>query len=401
MSMPTHKFYPLALAAATHTFAAAIPFSCMPVLFAEISADLNLSIVQIGVVWGMLGLAGVFVSLPGGILGDRFGVNRVLGLLCILGGVAGAARGYSSNFFSLTATVFAFGIIRAMMPINVHKAVGLWFQGRDLGTANGVVSMGMGLGLMLGPMISATVLSPLLGGWKPVLFLYGAVSIFIGVLWLVRWNKDDRNVGRTQQLRATQFREGIADLVRAKSLWLIGLALLFRSGGTIGFVGYLPLYLRQIGWDGAYADGALAAFFAISTLAVIPISFLSDRIHSRKTILFLASTTGIFGIGLIPLARGLAVWVLVLAVGLFFDAFMSVIVTLAQETKGVGLTYPGMTLGLIFTFSQVGSFIAPPLGNSLSSFHPGLPFLFWSLLSLFIVIALIPVKEDARRSSHS
>jgi cyanate permease len=261
--------------------------------------------------------------------------------------------------------------------------------------------MGMGLGLMLGPMISATVLSPLLGGWKPVLSLYGAVSIFIGVLWLVRWNKDDRNVGRTQQLRATQFREGIADLVRAKSLWLIGLALLFRSGGTIGFVGYLPLYLRQIGWDGAYADGALAAFFAISTLAVIPISFLSDRIHSRKTILFLASTTGIFGIGLIPLARGLAVWVLVLAVGLFFDAFMSVIVTLAQETKGVGLTYPGMTLGLIFTFSQVGSFIAPPLGNSLSNFHPGLPFLFWSLLSLFIVIALIPVKEDARRSSHS
>jgi len=401
MSMPTHKFYPLALAAATHTFAAAIPFSCMPVLFAEISADLNLSIVQIGVVWGMVGLAGVFVSLPGGILGDRFGVNRVLGLLCILGGVAGAARGYSSNFFSLTATVFAFGIIRAMMPINVHKAVGLWFQGRDLGAANGVVSMGMGLGLMLGPMISATVLSPLLGGWKAVLSLYGAVSIFIGVLWLVRKNKEDRNVGRAEQPHTAQFRKGIADLVRAKTLWLIGLALLFRTGSITGFVGYLPLYLRNAGWDAAHADGALAAFYAISTLAVIPISHLSDRVRARKTMLFLASTTGILGIGLIPLAEGLAVWALVLAFGLFMDAFMSVIITLAQETKGAGLTYPGMTLGLIFTFSQVGSFIAPPLGNSLSSFHPGLPFLFWALLSLFIAVALMPIKEDARRSSHS
>ena len=98
MNTPTRKLYPLALAAATHTFAAAMPASCMPALFAEISADLNLSIVQIGVVWGMLGLAGVFVSLPGGILGDRFGVNRVLGLLCIFGGIAGASRGISSNF---------------------------------------------------------------------------------------------------------------------------------------------------------------------------------------------------------------------------------------------------------------------------------------------------------------
>jgi len=357
--------------------------------------------VQIGVVWGMLGLAGVFVSLPGGILGDRFGVNRVLGLLCIFGGIAGASRGISSNFISLTGTVFVFGIIRAMMPINVHKAVGLWFQGRDLGAANGVVSMGMGMGLMLGPMISATVLSPLLGGWKPVLFLYGAVSMFIGLLWLVRRNKDERNLGRAQQVSTAQFGKGIAELVRAKTLWLIGLALLFRTGGNIGFVGYLPLYLRRIGWDAAYADGALAAYYAISTLAVIPISLVSDRIRSRKAILFLASTTGILGIGLIPLADGPAVWVLVLAVGLFMDAFMSVIITLAQETKGAGLTYPGMTLGLIFTCSQVGSFISPPLGNSLSNFHPGLPFLFWSLLSLFIVIALMPVKEGARRSFRS
>jgi hypothetical protein len=30
-----------------------------------------------------------------------------------------------------------------------------------------------------------------------------------------------------------------------------------------------------------------------------------------------------------------------------------------------------------------------------------LPFLFWALLSLFIAVALMPIKEDARRSSHS
>jgi hypothetical protein len=49
-SNSTQRWYLLGLAALTHTLAAAIPFSCLPVLFEEISADLGLSLVQIGVV---------------------------------------------------------------------------------------------------------------------------------------------------------------------------------------------------------------------------------------------------------------------------------------------------------------------------------------------------------------
>ncbi len=83
----------LVLATATHTFAVAIPMSSMPVLFEEISRDMGLNLVQIGTVWGMLDLSGVLFSLFGGVLGDKFGIKPVLGLACILGGIAGASRG--------------------------------------------------------------------------------------------------------------------------------------------------------------------------------------------------------------------------------------------------------------------------------------------------------------------
>ncbi|MFH0846827.1 MAG: MFS transporter [Chloroflexota bacterium] len=389
----TNKWYLLSLATATMTFAAAMPFSCMPVLFREISNDLHLSLAQIGVVWGMVGLAGVFVSLIAGVLGDKLGVRLVLGLVCLLGGFVGASRGMSVDFVSLALTVFAFGILRGILPINVHKATSLYFRGSNLGTANGVVSMGMGVGLMLGSMLSAAILSPLLGGWRRVLFLYGAASIALGALWLLslRTPSDSKSRPVTVPILGA-----IKKLVRIKSVWLIGLTLMFRMGCIMGMTGYLPLYLRGRGWEAVAADSVLAGFYAVSALSVIPISLLSDRIGSRKAILLAASIMTIFGIGLVPIVNDTLVWVLVLATGVFMDAFMAVSVTLAQQIEGVGSEYSGTALGLAFTLSQVGGFLSPLLGNSLAVLDSGLPLLFWASLSLCAVIPLLLINEPIK-----
>ncbi len=385
----------LVLATATHTFAVAIPMSSMPVLFEEISRDMGLNLVQIGTVWGMLGLSGVLFSLFGGVLGDKFGIKLVLGLACILGGIAGASRGLASGFFSLAATVFLFGIVRTTMPVNVHKMVSTYFHGKNLGTANGIVSMGMGIGFMVGSMISATILSPLLGGWRNVFYLYGGISIVLGIIWLLPRRMPQPSVQSTMTNGAIKIREALPKLMRIKKLWLIGLVAMLRTGCIMGMVGYLPLYLRSRGWEVASADGTLAAFYAMSILFVMPTSILSDKIGSRKVILTIAAITAIVGIGLLTVASDIAVWVLVLAVGIFFDGFWSLIVTLTQETKGVADS--GIAMGILFTFAQLGIFISPPLGNSLASLNPGFPFLFWAFLSVISLIVLMFIKETGRK----
>jgi len=393
----SYRWYLLALAAATHTFVAAIPLSCMPVLFEEISQDLNLSLVQIGTVWGMVSLAGVFVALIGGLLGDRFGVRLVLGAACVVAGVAGASRGLSGGFIGLATTVFAFGLVRAVIPVNVHKTVSMWFQGWNLGAANGVVSMGMGVGLMLGPMLSATVLSPLLGGWGHVLFLYGAVSAVVGVLWFV-WGRGARQGhSGAGQSDAVPIGQALLRLIRIKDLWLLGLTLMLRQGCVFGMVGYLPLYLRERGWAAASADGALAVFYATSTAAVIPLSLLSDRLGSRKKVLFAALLAAVVGVGLLPVVDGIAVWVLMIAAGIFMDGFMAVSLTMVQETEGVGPRYSGTALGLAFTMSQAGASASPPVGNSLANIKPAFGFGLWASLSLVALATLAFVRETGWR----
>ena len=392
-----YKWYILALAALTFTFCVAMPIMSMPVLFKEISEDLDLSLVQIGTVWGMIPLAGMFVVLIGGLLGDRFGVKRVLSVACFLVGLAGAVRGLSDSFIALAATMFLFGLLIAIIPVNVHKTCGIWFTRQQLGLANGVVSMGMAVGYMVGAMISATILSPLLGGWRNVMFLYGAMSIAISILWLLTRSEPSRVESSASYASTTGFRQVLSRLIRIRGVWLLGFILLGQIGCVQGMLGYLPLYLREIGWTAASADGASAAFHGVSMMFVIPIALLSDRIGSRKAILFAATLMTAIGVGLLSVAGGTLVWASVIIAGIARDGFMAVLMTMIMETDGVGATYAGTALGLAMTLSRLGSFISPPLGNSLAGINPGLPFIFWAALAAIALFGFRFVKETGRK----
>jgi MFS family permease len=97
-SQSPYRWYILILAALTNTLASAAPGMCLPVLFKEISKDLNLSLVQVGLIWGISALPGIVTSLAGGAVGDRFGPKRILTAGCLLVGLVGGLRGLANNF---------------------------------------------------------------------------------------------------------------------------------------------------------------------------------------------------------------------------------------------------------------------------------------------------------------
>jgi NNP family nitrate/nitrite transporter-like MFS transporter len=393
---PRYRWWIMVLATITGTFVSAVPFSCMPVLFKEISDDLGLSLVQIGTVWGIASLAGIFVSIIAGLLSDKFGTKLILSVFCILVGVTGALRGLSNGFLVLAVTVFLNGVVRLIIPITVTKTIGLWFRGQNLGLAMGIGAMGMGFGLMLGPMISATVLSPALGGWRHVMYFYGAISVLVGVLWAFFGREPERLVSPSES-GGVPLRQALSRLIRLKALWFLGLTMLFRVGCLMGMTGYLPLYLLDKGWTEVSADGTLATFYAVSTLCVVPLAYLSDRLGSRKAILYPAVLTGIVGVGLLPFVDGAAVWVLIIIAGISMDGFMSIVSTMLLETEGVGPVSSGTAIGIVFTIVHIGSVSSPPLGNSLAAISPGTPFLFWASLSVVALAVLFFVRETGRR----
>ena len=85
-SQSNYRWYILTLSALTVIFTVAMPSMSMPVLFKEIADDLQLSVLEIGTVWGMVSLAALIVMPLGGLISDRFGVRRVAITRCLVGG---------------------------------------------------------------------------------------------------------------------------------------------------------------------------------------------------------------------------------------------------------------------------------------------------------------------------
>jgi len=390
-----YRLYVLTLAALACTFTIAMQQICMSVLFKEVAEDLGMNLVEMGIVWGMPNFAALFIVFVAGLLTDRFGAVRVMGIACILAGIFGALRGTTGDFFSLALVTFFLGLSIWVLPSSVFKTTATWFSGRRLVVANGVVSAGFGLGFTVGALISATVMSPLLGGWENVLFLYGGISVVIGLLWLLTV-KEHSQVHLGAEPTRVPLRQSVARIFPNKTIWLLGLTLLGYGACLQGVIGYLPTYLRDIGWTVASADGALTVFSALSMLGAIPLALLSARIGLRKAVLFPVLIITIVGIALLPLVGSAAVWVIMIVVGVARDGFMAVALTISTETKGVGVVYAGTAMGLTQTVMNVGPIISPALGNSLADpANPAspYPFFLWAAFGLLALVAFCFVKE--------
>jgi|WetSurMetagenome_2_1015567.scaffolds.fasta_scaffold05130_4 sugar phosphate permease len=392
-----YRWFILALLTAIGALVCAIPSSCMPALFKEIADDLGLTIVQLGMIWGIASLAGLFISILGGILSDRLNIKLFVGIACILAGITGAMRGLADSFFTLALTVFLNGIIRLMLPVAITKTIGIWFKGRNMGTAQGIGAMGMGFGLMMGPLISATTLSPALGGWRNVMYLYGGIAVLMGILWLA-FGREPSRMDDTGAITARiPAGAALGRILRNKLVWFLGGVLFFRIACLMGVTGYIPTYLKNLGWAEGSADGVLAAFYAVSTLLVVPVSLLSDKIGRRKPVLLVSLVFSMASVALIPFVDGAGVWVMMILAGMLMDGFMALFTTMLLETEGVGAALSGTAIGVVFTIAQLGSTISPPIGNALETFGRQWPFIFWAMLGALALIPFMFTRETGKR----
>ncbi|MDE2635710.1 MAG: MFS transporter [Chloroflexota bacterium] len=369
------------------------PTTGLSALFSEIAASLELDLVQIGVIWGVGSVMGIFTALVGGSLIDQFGTRRTLITLCLATGVFGASRGFAFDFWSLFASSFFFGMVQPILPMNFVKLNREWFRSGQLGFASGVMSAGFATGLMLGARLSATVLSPLLGGWRAVLIFLGVCAIGLAILWAIAHPPVERRRGARPEIR--KIISNYRYVARFRELWVIAMAVFGVLGLMRGLGGYVPTYLREIGWDAASADTAMTVFFFCSLLGVVPISHLSDRLGNRRIVMAFGTSMMTIGCALMYFV-GDSFWgvMLAMAVGGFcFDSFMALKGAATTEVEGLELALMGSALGFVGMLQNIGSSFVPPIGNTLSAFSLNLPFLLWAASGLFATLVLLSYRR--------
>jgi len=387
------RWYVLVLATATTMLVMAMPNMSLPVLFREISLDLDLDLVRIGSIWGFGALARAVFGLFGGALGDLRKTKWVVGCACIASGLVGGARGLSNGYAVLVVTTLLGGVVGSAIPMNVHKTVSQWFSSKSLGKANSLLALGVGLGAAVGSLVSASLLSPWLGGWRHVVFFYGGMSIVVGLLWLLSPDPPRQENPKAGERVWKDLGLGFRAVLPLKAFWVVSLGALLFGAAMHGLTGYLPLYLRGNGWTSLSADSALSAYHAASIIGVIPLVVLAERLRAMRGLLLCGAFTLAAGLLLIGAFPGALVWPVVVIMGLFREAVVATAITQTVRLAGVGPRLAGTALGLSFSLSGIGRFLSPPLGNSLARFGDGYPFLLWAFLAVASLVTFLFMKR--------
>lgn len=382
-----YRWVVLALCALTPMLVLTLPNMSVPPLFATISDDIGLSLVEMGTIWGVKPFAGIFFAFLGGSLGDRFGARTTLFFICLTSGLAGIARAFAVDFVTLLLASLALGIFQAIIPVMVFKVARQYFPPQQLGMAGGFISMGFAGGLLLGPLISTSVMLPALGGWQQIFVFFGVISMIVSLGWLLVLPAE--NPTRATTTPRIPLADSFRHVIGLRQLWVLGFAGLGVNGCFLGFSGYLPTYLKAIGWAELDADRALSVFFVTSIVAVVPLTMLSDRLHIRRGFLVTGALALAVGIGALTFVEGMMILIVVAATGLMFDALMSISTTTVLEVDGVSGVYAGTALGFVLMIRNLGGAFAPAVGNSLATYGLSAPFLFWGGMSLVAVVLYI------------
>jgi NNP family nitrate/nitrite transporter-like MFS transporter len=221
-------------------------------------------------------LLGALARLPMGLLADRFGARRLLGLVTLTVAAPVAFVGSAASFGALLALAFFVGIAGSTFPIGVTY-VSRWTAKERQGSALGIYGLG-NLGhsaiVFLGPLVARSVGMPA---------LYRGLAAAL-VVWGVAWTL----LARDAPVAAPS--SGLAALRRVLAepkAWTLASFYFLTFGGFVAFGIYLPLLLRDgFGLSATDAGFRTAGFVVLATLLRPVGGLLADRLGGARVLGF-------------------------------------------------------------------------------------------------------------------
>ncbi len=358
----------------------AFVFQSIPPILPLIISELHLTYAQSGLLMSLFALPGLFVSLFGGFLSDRYGM-RPLGTGCfilIIGGTLLVGRG--ADLPVLWSGRVLTGIGALTLTVLLPKLLSQWFKDRELGLAMGIFNTGVPLGSIICFDLFGKIGS--LWGWRLPVLLTGAYAFIICMLFVSLYRlppsqetKTDKPFGIYGSLKEM----GVP-------LWGVGLSWLWFNAAFTSFSTFASTLFVQKGYT-IEQSGLLIGIPLLGSLFLsTPTGYLVDRFRHQEWLI------GIGGLALSVLALvfnfSSSFLLLVILMGVFSAMIPSPIYSIPPEVlkpENVGLGF-----GVISTCSSLGLFMGPYLVGKVKdlsgSYH-------WSfaLISLFYLLVTISI----------
>ncbi|MEO5995820.1 MAG: MFS transporter [Chitinophagaceae bacterium] len=282
-----------------------------------ITADLQLSSVQLGVLFSAFGWTYAALQIPGGILVDRVAPRILYCISLITWSLTTLLLGLVKGFAGLLSLRLAVGVFEApAYPIN-NRIVTSWFPDQERASAIAVYTSGQFLGLAF--LTPALVAIQYYVGWRGLFIITGLTGIVWGLLWYRLYrdptrhthvNKEEldhiekggglinRQSSDTSSFRPKFQWSNLRKVFTYRKLWGIYIGQFAVNTTLWFFLTWFPTYLVQYRHVDFLTSGFLAsAPFLAAFAGLITSGFLSDYLVRKGVSLNVARKTPvIFGL---------------------------------------------------------------------------------------------------------
>ncbi len=372
------------------------PLLVVPTLEDILVTELSLSHTQTSLVYSGPILMLALVSIPAGLLADRFGVKRITSISAAIAATGAILRGTATGFPSLMAFTLLYGLgLGISFPI-LPKLVRECSPRDKIYITTGIFSAGLIAAGALPLTISRPVIYGLTGSYQDVFYAWGLMSAVSAILWVVFVQDPPCRVPGALEIhiQAAALRESL----RNKGLWLLAVLFFFHNIFFYTWAGWLPLYIYSKGVPVGAASAITSVVLWVGIPSVLFVTRLSSRLGVRKPFLWLPGLVmAAVSLAIIP-APLAAIWVLMVLVGISTTTRFTTILALPAEMTPPEQT--GTASGLVMSIGYTGALVGPLLGGNIldnqGSFEP--IFLILAAVSLAAVGISLTIKETGRQT---
>jgi MFS family permease len=357
----------------------ALQFQAIAALSPFVMETFHVGIADIGLLIGLYLSPGIFLALPGGAIGKRFGEKSVVlaGLILMSAGGLIVALG-STWEMQLIGRILA-GIGGVLLNVLMTKMVTDWFSGREIATAMGIFvnswPVGIALALLILPGLADTV------GLNMALLLVAVLPLCGFALLATAYEAPSSLADQTIQTAP----------FRGATLWLVvcaGLIWGLYNAALSMVFSFAPAMLAEQGWNATTASSVTSVVLWVMALTIPLGGFLADRTKQVDGVLMLGLI--LFAIMLIIAARTDAVIpsfiLLGAAAGISAGPIMSLPSRFLQPGNraiGMGVFYT-LFYGVVVLAPAVGGYLADLAGRVSITFDGGTAMLIASMILLLV-----------------
>jgi MFS family permease len=321
----------------------------VPLRARELAAPLD----QIGIIVGAGAIVPALLSVWSGELADRFGARRTYIGGTIVAAVCGALMFAVTSYWLLLPIQLVMGFARSTAWVASQTYVANIGRPEERAKHMGRLSFTTNAGTVVAPLVIGQVAN--LVGYQASFLFMGGVTLIYTLIGLIL---PEVTVPRTTKKRGAAGGFGAAlQLARQRGIQIVLLLTFVRLWNGSGWRPFMPIYLRELGFDNTVISSVLAANSIVGTITSLAAAWAASK-TSNEVATAIALALGAIGTAASPaLAWVPAVYLPALLIGT--GVGISLPLLMASVSSEVPPDQRGLALGMRMSMNQAAGALAP------------------------------------------